>query len=115
MECMSDENQIEVPPSFSALFLPPGRIKPTASREHIGQRYELCEDLASLFVDTAKINLWELGITEADVLSRIHGGLLAGAGGVDSAEAQWVTCRLAELLGWERAALPSFHGEPDAE
>ena len=115
MTRMSFENQIEVPPSFIALFVPPGRIKPTASREHICQRYELCEDLAGMCVDTAQTNLWALGITEADVLSRIHSGLLTGAGVVDAKEAQWVTCRLAELLGWDGAALPSFQGEPDAE
>ena len=97
---MSDESQIEIPPSFFALFVPPGRIKPTASREHIHQRYELCEDLAGLFVDTAQTKLWELGITEADVLARIHAGLLTGAGGVDPNEALWVNYRLAELLGW---------------
>lgn len=105
---MSDESQIEVPPSFIALFVPPGRIKPTTSREHIRQRYELCEDLATLFVDTAQTKLWELGISEADVLARIHAGLLAGAGGVENNEAQWVICRLAELLGWDSEMLPNF-------
>ena len=115
MSPMSAQYQIEVPSSFIALFVPPGRIKPTASREHIFQRYELCEDLASLCVDTAQTNLWALGITEADVLSRIHAGLLGGAGGVDAREAQWVICRLAELLGWDSAALPAFHVEPQAE
>lgn len=114
MAHMSDESQIEVPPSFVALFVPPGRIKPTASREHIHQRYELCEDLASMFVDTAQTKLWELGITQADVLSRIHAGLLAGAGGVQTNEAQWVICRLAELLGWDASGLPAFAVQPDA-
>jgi hypothetical protein len=108
---MSEESQIEVPPSFIALFVPPGRIRPTASREHIRQRYELCEDLASMLVDTAQTKLWELGITESDVLARIHTGLLAGAGGVQASEAQWVMCRLAELLGWYGVV---WHGQlPD--
>lgn len=102
---MLDDSQIEIPPSFVALFVPPGRIKPTASRQHIAERYELCEDLASMFVDTAQAKLWELGITEADVLERIHAGLLAGAGGVDEAEAGWVARRLAELLGWDVGGL----------
>jgi hypothetical protein len=113
MARMSDESQIEIPPTFMALFVPPGRIKPTASREHIRQRYELCEDLATMFVDTAQTKLWELGISEADVLQRIHAGLLAGAGGVETKEAQWVTCRLAELLGWQASALPLFDATPD--
>jgi hypothetical protein len=111
---MSDENQIEVPPSFIALFVPPGRIKPTAAREHIRQRYEWCEDLAGMFVETAQTKLWELGVTEADVLSRIHAGLVAGAGGVEHHEAQWVTCRLAELLGWGSSAWPDFDGAPES-
>jgi hypothetical protein len=110
MARMSDESQIEIPSSFIALFVPPGRIKPTASREHIRLRYELCEDLASMFVDTAQTKLWELGISESDVLERIHAGLLAGAGGVETNEAQWVTCRLAELLGWDAGTLPAFDG-----
>ncbi len=102
---MSDDNQIEVPPSFIALFVEPGRIKPNASRAEIQQRYEFCEDLASMLTETAQSRLWELGITEADVLARIHGGLLAGEAGVNEAEARWVLRRLAELLGWESPQL----------
>jgi hypothetical protein len=105
---MSDENQIEIPPSFIALFVEPGRIKPSASRAEIQQRYEFCEDLASMLTETAQSRLWELGITESDVLERIRGGLLAGEAGVNAAEAEWVTRRLAELLGW---AIPT---QPDS-
>ena len=102
---MSDESQIVVPPSFVALFIEPGRVKPNAPREHILARYELCEDLATMLMDHARTKLWELGVTEADVLERIHRGLLADAAGVDGAEAQWVTRRLAELLDWACPAL----------
>jgi hypothetical protein len=102
---MSDDNQIEVPPSFIALFVEPGRIKPNAPRAEIQQRYEFCEDLASMLTETAQSRLWELGITEADVLARIHGGLLSGEVGVNATEAQWVLRRLAELLGWESPQL----------
>jgi hypothetical protein len=98
---MSDESQIEVPPSFIALFVEPGRTKPNAPRAEISQRYEFCEDLASMLTESAQARLWELGITEADVLERIHTGLLGGQAGVNPAEAEWVTRRLAELLGWE--------------
>ncbi len=97
---MSDENQVVVPPSFIALFLPPGRSKPTQPREHIARRHELCEDMACMLVDTARDKLCELGITEADVLQRIHRGLCGGAAGLDDAEAGWVTHRLAEILEW---------------
>jgi hypothetical protein len=101
MRAMSDESQIEIPPSFIALFVAPGRIKPSAPRAEIQQRYEYCEDLASMLTETAQSRLWELGITERDVLERIRDGLRAGQAGVNAAEAEWVTRRLAELLGWE--------------
>lgn len=113
MPTMSDESQIVVPPSFVALFVQPGRIKPNASRQHILERYELCEDLATMLMDHAKSKLWELGIAEADVLERIHRGLLndeAGDGaGVEGIEAAWVTRRLAELLDWD---CPAFEAGP---
>lgn len=97
----SDDNQIEVPPSFIALFVAPGRIKPNASRAEIQARYEFCEDLASMLTETAQSRLWELGIAESDVLERIHAGLQGGQVDVSAAEAEWVTRRLAELLGWD--------------
>lgn len=97
---MSDENQTVVPPSFVALFVPPGRIKPTAAREHIATRYEFCEDLAQMLTEQANTKRWELGVTEADVLERFHRGLQGDGSVVDEAEARWVVRRLAELLGW---------------
>ena len=105
---MSDDSQFVVPPSFIALFVPPGRIKPTESREFIAERYEWCEDLATMLMDTARQKLWDLGITEADVLQRVHQGLLDGGIGLDAAQAQWVIRRLAELLEWpwDAAATP---------
>ena len=72
---MSDDNQIIIPPSFISMFVEPGRIKPSASREHIHERYDLCEDLANLLTEQASNKLWELGITESDVLQRISTGL----------------------------------------
>ena len=98
---MSDDNQIIIPPSFISMFVEPGRIKPSASREHIHERYDLCEDLANLLTEQASNKLWELGITEADVLERIYQGLTIADVGVNLVEAQWVVKRLAELLGWE--------------
>ena len=111
---MSDENQIVVPPSFIALFEPPGRIKPSEPREVIAQRHELCEDMACMLTEPAQTRLWELGITEADVLERIHRGLLGGEAGLSGAEAGWVTHRLAELLNWDDPQLPEpgMPGEP---
>lgn len=104
---MSDGNQIIIPPSFVALFVEPGRIKPSATREHIYERYDLCEDLANLLTEQASNKLWELGITEADVLERIHQGLGDVDIGLSAAEAQWVISRLAEILGWQEMYPPS--------
>ncbi len=97
---MSEDSQIVVPPSFVALFMAPGRFKPNAPREHIAERHEFCEDLAQMLTEPASTKRWELGVTEADVLERMHRGLLEGAAGVNAAEAQWVVRRLAELLDW---------------
>lgn len=94
-----DENQITLPPSFLSLFVPPGRLKPTESRAHITQRYELCEDLAQLLVETAQLQRWSLGITTTDALQRIQRGLPDTELDLSDAESNWVMTRLAELLG----------------
>jgi hypothetical protein len=104
---MRDGNQIIIPPSFVALFVEPGRSKPSATREHIYERYDLCEDLANLLTEQASNKLWELGITEVDVLERIHQGLGDVDIGLSAAEAQWVISRLAEILGWQEMYPPS--------
>jgi hypothetical protein len=104
---MSDDNQTIIPPSFIALFVEPGRSKPSATREHIYARYDLCEDLANLLTEQATNKLWELGITETDVLERIHQGLGDVDIGLTAVEAQWVILRLAEILGWQEMIPPS--------
>ncbi len=95
-----DMHQIDIPPSFIALFLDPGRSKPNATRDLISARYEFCDDLASMLTDHARTMLFDLGVTEDDVLERCHRGLAAGDAGVSGPEATWVVCRLAELLEW---------------
>jgi len=97
---MSDENQIVVPASFIALFVEPGRSKPSATRQHIALRHEFCEDLASMLTEQAQGKHWELGVTEDEVLERILRGLRADPLVVDEREAVWVVTRLAELLEW---------------
>ena len=104
---MSDDNQTIIPPSFIALFVEPGRTKPRATREHIYARYDLCEDLANVLTEQATNKLWELGITETDVLERIHQGLGDVDIGLTAVEAQWVILRLAEILGWQEMIPPS--------
>ena len=103
---MSDESQIVVPRSFIEVFLPPGKVKPTETREVIAARHELCEDLAQMLTETAQSRRFELGITEQDVLERMHQGLLADAALVSADEARWVIRRLAELLGWAPLVTP---------
>ena len=97
---MSDENQIEIPPSFMALFIEPGRQKPSASRDEVAARYELCEDMANMLIETASNMFFSLGITEKSVLVRCHDGLVGENPVVTKQEADWVIRRMAELLGW---------------
>ena len=98
---MSDDNQILIPTSFMNLFIEPGRIKPIENRQVIAQRYDLCEDMAQMLVEPCRESLWDLGITESDVLQRTEQGLAASETGLSGPETQWVVRRLAELLGWE--------------
>jgi Fe2+ transport system protein FeoA len=102
---MSEDNQTLIPRSFVELFVPPGRIKPTEPRDVIARRYDLCEDLAQMLIEAARARLFELGITESDVLDRIHLGLLTDAAVVNASEARWVLFRLAELLEWPAPVL----------
>lgn len=99
-EGAGEGSQVVVPPSFIALFVPPGRIKPSIPREELVARHELCEDLAQALTERARTQQWELGIAEQDVLERVHRGLAGGEAGLGAAEAEWVTRRLAELLDW---------------
>ena len=108
---MSEYNQTVLPASFIALFVAPGRHKPSATWADMAQRYDFCEDLASMLTEQAQTKLWELGVTEHDVLERMLLGLRAGAPVVSRAEAEWVVTRLAELLGWP--ALPASTSPPD--
>lgn len=97
---MSDESQIEIPPSFLALYVAPGRQKPSLPREELATRYELCEDMAQMLTETARSMEFGLGIAESDVLSRCLQGLRVEPAVVSEAESVWVVRRLAELLDW---------------
>ena len=96
---MSEDNQIELPPSFIALFQSPSG-KLTASRADITERYGLCEDFAHLVTETAMSLFHQLHVTESDVLQRCYQGMLGDAAIVSAEEARWVVCRLAELCNW---------------
>ena len=101
---MYDHNQTQLPRSFIELFIPPGKMKPSETREVIAARYDLCEDMAQMLTEHASAKLFELGVTENDVLERMHLGLLQDPAAVTAPEARWIVCRLAELLGWPMGA-----------
>ena len=94
---MTEGSQIVVPPSFVALFVTAGRLRPTETVARIEERYELCEDFAQMLLGQAQARQWELGITQDDVLQRMAQGL-QGSDVFSVDEAQWVLSRLAELL-----------------
>lgn len=107
---MTEEFQIHIPPSFMALYVPPGKIKPTLGLRDMAARYDLCEDLANLLTEQAANMQFTLGITEELVLQQCELGLLAEPAVVSPVEAHWVVCRLAELLNWPMAELLSGSG-----
>ena len=103
---MTEEFQIHIPPSFMALYVPPGKIKPPLGQREMAARYELCEDMAQLLTEQAANLQFQLGITEDLALERCLQGLLATPDVLIETEARWVVCRLAELLNWP---LPPWH------
>lgn len=95
------DNQIDIPASFIALFVAPGRQKPSEPRPVVTDRYELCEDMAAMLTETARNMLFSLGISEHEVLVRIYRGLTGDDSVVSVPESQWVMLRLVELLEWD--------------
>jgi hypothetical protein len=103
MPRMDLHSHTDIPPSFQALYdaQRTARLKPVWAQ--VCARYELCEDMAQMLVDTAQTLQFQLGITEADVLARIWLGLTPPDPVVTGDEARWVVHRLAELCGWAQA------------
>ncbi len=97
---MDDSHQIDIPPSFMALYVPPGQIKPTLPWRVLAARYELCEDLAQMLTEQTAAQQFQLGITEEAALATCLQGLQCTPEVVSPAEARWVVTRLAELLHW---------------
>ena len=97
---MSDDDQRSVPRAFTALYLTPGGHRLREPRAFVAERHELCEDMAQMLTQPAQDKRFELGVSEDVVLQRMHQGLLADAALLSADEAQWVVCRLAELLDW---------------
>jgi hypothetical protein len=108
---MTDEFQIDIPPSFVALYVPVGKIKPTLGQRDMAERYELCEDLANLLTEKAAHLQFSLGITEDLVLQQCEAGLITAPAVVTPPEARWVVCRLAELLQWPVTLNGTYPGQ----
>jgi hypothetical protein len=95
---MSEDNQIVVPASFMALYVPPGKIKLNISRQLLIERYEFCEDLAQVLVEQIKTKQWELGISQDIAIERVAKGLSQATDLLSDAESQWLMTRLDELM-----------------
>jgi hypothetical protein len=107
---MSDDYQIEIPPSFQALHVD-ARQRLTLPLAEYRARYEICEDLANHLSEHCRSIHVEIGVDEQEVLARCLQGLYTPDSGVSEAEAGWVVTRLAELLGWPHAELPQERPE----
>ncbi len=112
---MSIDNQIEIPQSFMALYLTPGRSAPSAPQGIVIARYEQCEDMACTLTEPAQTAACKENLSATDVLARCHQGLLASPAAFTGKEAAWVICRLAELLGWDAPASINSAGDAAAD
>ena len=95
------DNQIEIPQSFMAMYITPGRTTPNAPQAVVIARYEQCEDMATVLIEHAQTLAFKENFTEAEVLARCHEGLVATPSDFSGKEAAWVVRRLAELLDWD--------------
>jgi len=107
---MSDDYQIDIPPSFFAVFTD-ARQRLSEPIAVVRERYEVCEDLSNHLVQHAQILHHVEVPSEDEILRRILAGLASPDAGVSAAEAQWIVRRLAELLGWN---CPPLDDEPTA-
>lgn len=98
---MEDHNQIEVPPSFTALFASPSGYRLLEPMWQVRQRYELCEDLAQMLTEQASTLMFKSGRSQREVLQQMQLALTGPDSVVQPAEAAWVVRRLAELLAWD--------------
>ncbi|HEX7889298.1 MAG TPA: hypothetical protein VF522_08075 [Ramlibacter sp.] len=98
---MDDPNQIEVPPSFVALFTGSGGYRLTRPMAEVRERYELCEDLAQMLCEQASTAAFKSGAAEGEVLAGMRTALSSEGGPLQAPEPAWVVTRIAEILGWE--------------
>jgi len=97
---MDDSNQIEVPPSFVALYTARSGDRLTRPAQDVRERYEVCEDLAHMLAEQASAAQFKTAASEREVLEEMQTGLAGTASPLPGPEAQWVVLRIAELLGW---------------
>lgn len=98
---MDDPNQIEVPPSFVALFTTPGGHRLAQPMTVVRERYELCEDLAQMLSEQASTAAFKSGASPGEVLAGMRTALSAEGGALRASEPDWVVTRVAELLAWD--------------
>jgi hypothetical protein len=101
---VDDANQIEVPPSFVALFTAPGGHRLTQPMTLVRERYELCEDLAQMLCEQASTAAFKSGASPGEVLAGLRTALSAEGGGLRAGEPVWVVTRVAEILSWDLPA-----------
>ena len=99
---MDDPNQIEVPPSFLALYTSAATHRLTQPMAEVRDRYELCEDLSQMLTEHASMQQGDDPASRRSALARTQLALEGEGSPVQPGEAEWVIHRLAELLGWER-------------
>ncbi len=104
---MEDPNQTLIPQAFMALYSAHGR--PTASRDHVEARHDLCEDMAVQMTTLCASLEHRHDLGKEEVLRRCWMGLLQDGSGVEPPEANWVVARTAELLEWPQ---PGFLQPP---
>ncbi|MEO7150759.1 MAG: hypothetical protein ABIX46_03455 [Burkholderiaceae bacterium] len=108
---MYEMRQLEIPPSFMALYTRHGR--PSAAREVVEARYEACEDLAHGVAGFCSTQAADDDGGRSAILLRCHAGLLLTPQTLSAAEAGWVTGRTAELLEWDTPPLPDATDDAD--
>ncbi|HVE53249.1 MAG TPA: hypothetical protein VNB23_07665, partial [Ramlibacter sp.] len=84
---LDDPNQIEVPPSFLALYATPSGLRLTEPMSFVRERYELCEDLAQALTEQAGTAQFRSGDDETSVLRKMQAALSVDGSAVPPAEA----------------------------
>ncbi len=97
---MSEDNQIEVPASFAALYTAPGGQRLLQSAGYVRDRYELCEDMAQMLTERAAAAQFKTGRPGDEVLQQMQSALDVPGAPLSPVEAGWVVRRIAEILGW---------------